>query len=61
MMGEGKKEVKRMAVNLRERPVLSGKDAERFLNRSRKNEEAMKKFAERKMKEYNEQSKNTRN
>lgn len=52
---------KRMAVSLRERPVLSGRDAERFLERTRKNEENLKKYAAKKMSQYEERTKNIRN
>ncbi|MDP4097983.1 hypothetical protein OIN60_14570 [Paenibacillus sp. P96] len=43
-----------MAVSLRERPTLQGKDAERFLAKKKKNEEFMKKYAAKKVKEYYE-------
>lgn len=49
-----KKGGKRMAVSMRERPKLEGKDLERFATRSKKNEEFMKKFAAKKVKEYND-------
>lgn len=52
-----KEEVKggnRMAVSMRERPLLKGNDAKRFLERSKKNEEFLKRFAEKKVKEYHE-------
>ncbi len=50
----GKKVGKRMAVSLRERPTLEGKDAERFISKMKKNEEFMKKHAARKIKEYHD-------
>lgn len=43
-----------MAVSMRERPKLQGKDLERFLLQSKKNEEFVKNFAAKKAKEYNE-------
>ncbi|QLG38721.1 hypothetical protein HW560_11790 [Paenibacillus sp. E222] len=49
-----KKGGKRMAVSLRERPTLQGKDAERFISKMKRNEESMKKHAARKVKEYYE-------
>ncbi|MDR6779331.1 MULTISPECIES: hypothetical protein [Paenibacillus] len=47
-----------MAVSLRERPTLKGKDAERFLSRTKKNEEFMRNHASRKVKEYYERLSN---
>lgn len=49
-----KRRVKKMAVNMRERPKLQGKDLERFLYNAKKNEEFMKNFAAKKVKEYND-------
>ncbi|MEW4368756.1 hypothetical protein [Paenibacillus kandeliae] len=43
-----------MAVGIRKRPILQGKDAERFLERSQKNEEFMRQHAAKKAKEYHE-------
>lgn len=43
-----------MAVSLRQRPVLTGKEAKLFIEKNQKNEELMKKHAEKKMKEYHE-------
>lgn len=48
-----------MAVRLRERPILTGKEAKRFVEKSKKNEELMKKYAEKKIKEYNERLSNS--
>jgi hypothetical protein len=45
---------KRMAVSLRERPTLQGISAERFLAKKKKNEEFMKEYAAKKVKEYYE-------
>lgn len=42
-------------VNVRERPTLKGKDAERFLSRSKNNEEFMRNHASKKIKEFREQ------
>lgn len=53
-MGNSGKERKRMAVNLRERPPLTGKDAEKFIARAKKNEQFLKKYSERKTKEYHD-------
>lgn len=38
-----------MAVSMRERPIVTGKDAEQFLNRVRANNANMRKTLERKM------------
>ncbi|MFB5761864.1 hypothetical protein [Paenibacillus medicaginis] len=53
-MDKNSKGGKRMVVSLRERPTLQGKDAERFLAKKKKNEEFMKKYATKKVKEYYE-------
>ncbi len=42
-----KKEVRRMAVNMREYPIIKGRDAEKFLAEKRKTEELLIKIAER--------------
>ncbi|MDP9675155.1 hypothetical protein J2W97_001138 [Paenibacillus jamilae] len=47
--------MKSNVVNIRNRPKLKGKDAERFWERSKKNEEFMKNHASKKVKEFHEQ------
>ncbi|MHB0943232.1 hypothetical protein ACYCSU_16415 [Paenibacillus sp. ALE1] len=46
------------SVNVRNRPKLKGKDAERFLERSNKNKEFMRNHASKKVKEFHEQLNN---
>lgn len=41
-----------MTASLRKRPILTGKDAERFLQRSQYNEKFMREYAKKKIKEY---------
>lgn len=43
---EPKKGVRRMAVSMREYPIIKGKDAEKFLAEKRKTEEHLIKIAE---------------
>ena len=44
---ELRKGVRRMAVSVREYPVIKGKDAERFLSEKKRTEELLAKMAER--------------
>lgn len=43
-----------MAVSLRERPRLQGRDLERFIQKANANEQSMKAYAAKKVEEYND-------
>jgi hypothetical protein len=46
--------VRKMAVSLRERPRLQGRDLERFIQKANANEQSMKAYAAKKVEEYND-------